>query len=207
MWPWRNLLTTQWDTWNQWYKTALLLREKRKNSNKIQRPIKETYKNRNDRAIEVSVRPLNLICLTRTKVHCSIGSKHHKTLTGKGCCWRKDICSFWSISVYSVTDRAIFIGISKAKTISIPFFSFLVGGTILNANPGRSKRFYSVHSIRTGSGAHPKWNPGRCLLVLNRWSMKLIISVRLWVQDGAEIYLHCRICLYDTMLNLARGSL
>jgi hypothetical protein len=51
------------------------------------------------------------------------------------------------------------------------------------------------------------WNRGCCLLGLSRWSMKLIISGRLWVQDGAEIYLHCRTHLYDIVLNLARGSL
>lgn len=156
IWYWRKLFTAQWNTWNQWNKTALLLREKRKKSNKIQSPIKETYNNSNHRAVEVSVRPLNSICLTKTKVHCSWGSRHHKPLTGRGCCWRKDIRSFWSISVYSVTDRAIFYWYFKGKnSLYFPLF-FLPcwrNNSKRDSGSSSSKTFSSVHSIHTGSGS------------------------------------------------------
>lgn len=210
----KKVLTTQWNTWNQWNKTALLLREKRKKRNNIQSPIKETYNNSNGRALEVSVRPLNSICLTKTKVHCSVGSRHHKPLTGR------DVVDIRTSAVSEVyvfillQTELFFIGIVKAKTVSIPpspFFPFLVGRTILNAIPAAGARNFLLSTafilVLGPASLLSNWNWGRWLLGLSRWSMKLIISGRLWVQGGAEIYLQCRICLYDMVLNLARGSL
>lgn len=213
IWQWRNLLTTQCNAWNQWNKTALLLREKRKKSNKIQRPIKETYNNSNDRAPEVSVRPLNSICLTKAKVRCSVGSRHHKPLIGKGCCWRKGNCSFWStrISLYSVTDQAIFYWYcrgKKKKKVKIPSFPSLSEeqfSTRFSAGERHFLMFTAFILVPRPTSLLLNWNRGRCLVGLRRWSMKLIISVRLWVQEGAEMYLRCRICLYDMVLILAGG--
>ena len=153
--------------------------------------------------------------MTKTKVHCSVGSRHHKPLTGR------DVVD---VGISAVSEVYLFIllqtelffsGTVKAKTISIPpsppFFFLLVGGTILKAIPAAGARNFLLSTafilVLGPASLLSNWNRVSCLLGLGRWSMKLIVSGRLWVQDGAEIYLQCRTCLYDMVLNLARGSL
>lgn len=115
-------------------------------------------------------------------------------------------------SLFCYRPSYFFIGIVKAKTVSIPPFPppFPVGGTILNAIPAGARNFLLSTTFILVLGPTSllsNWNRGRSLLGLSQWSMKLIISGRFWVQGGAEIYIHCRKCLYDMMLNLTRGSL
>jgi hypothetical protein len=124
-----------------------------KKSNKIQSPIKATYNNSNDRTLEVSVRPLNSICLTKTKVHCSVGSRHHKPLTGR------DVVDVRTSAVSEVylfillQTELFFIAIVKTKSVSIPFFSLPCWRKNSERDSDRIKKFSSFHSIHTGSGA------------------------------------------------------
>ena len=95
--------------------------------------------------------------MTKTKVHCSVGSRHHKPLTGR------DVVD---VGISAVSEVYLFIllqtelffsGTVKAKTMSIPppplFFPSCWRNNSQGDSGSRSKKFSSVHSIHTGSGA------------------------------------------------------